>query len=84
MLTTDKIQLARTTYVVASCYLMLMLLAMLGAASASYAADASSCYAISSSDQRAFCLAKARGEPSMCYAIADGSLRSECLAEVRK
>jgi len=45
--------------------------------------DGSSCYAIVSSDHRAFCLAKARKDPSMCYAIIDSGMRAACLAEVR-
>lgn len=50
----------------------------------SYAADAGSCYAIGDSDQRNFCLAKARKEPGQCYAIQSQGLRAQCLAEVRK
>lgn len=48
------------------------------------ASDGSACYAIVSSDHRAFCLAKARKDPSMCYAIIDNSMRAACLAEVRR
>jgi hypothetical protein len=48
-----------------------------------FADDASSCYAISDRDQRAFCLAKSHGQASMCYAVQDQALRARCLAEVR-
>ncbi|MEB0076308.1 hypothetical protein QN386_06895 [Pseudomonas sp. CCI3.2] len=48
------------------------------------AVDASSCYAINDADARAYCLAKAHGNPSGCYSILAGDLRSMCLAEVRK
>lgn len=51
--------------------------------SAAQAADAGACYAISNADSRAYCLAKARGEPSMCYAIQAADMRAACLAEVR-
>ncbi len=60
----------------------LVLLIML-ATSAAQAADAGACYMISNADSRAFCLAKARGEPSMCYAIQATDMRAACLAEVR-
>ncbi len=51
--------------------------------SAAQAADAGACYTISNADSRAYCLAKARGEPSMCYAIQAADMRASCLAEVR-
>ncbi len=54
------------------------------APAAAQAADASSCYTIASPDHRAWCLAKARGEPSMCYAVQDQAARAQCLAEVRR
>lgn len=54
------------------------------APAAALAADASSCYTIASADQRAWCLAKARGESSMCYAIQDQATRAQCIAEVLK
>lgn len=47
------------------------------------AVDAGACYTISNADSRAYCLAKARGEPSMCYAIQAADMRAACLAEVR-
>lgn len=49
-----------------------------------FAADAGSCYVISDSDQRQFCLAKARRESGQCYAIQNAGLRAQCLAEVRR
>lgn len=54
------------------------------ATSAAQAADTGACYTISNADSRAYCLAKARGEPSMCYAIQAADMRATCLAEVRK
>jgi hypothetical protein len=48
------------------------------------AADASSCYAVPDADARAYCLAKAHGDPSRCYSIQDSGLRSQCFAEVRR
>lgn len=48
------------------------------------AADIGPCYTISNADSRAYCLAKARGEPSMFYAIQAADMRAACLAEVRK
>lgn len=61
----------------------LVLAAVLAAAPAN-ATDAGSCYAIGDSDQRNFCLAKARGESGQCYAIQNAGLRAQCLAEVRR
>lgn len=48
------------------------------------AADAGACYAIQDADARAYCLAKAHGDPARCYSIQSSGLRSQCLAEVRK
>jgi hypothetical protein len=61
---------------------ILALLIMI-ATSVVQAADAGACYTISNADSRAFCLARARGEPSMCYAIQAADMRAACLAEVR-
>lgn len=49
-----------------------------------HAADAGACYAITDSDARTYCLARAHREVGTCYAIKDAGLRSQCLAEVRK
>lgn len=49
-----------------------------------FAVDAGSCYAVGSADARAYCLAKAHGNPSGCYSIQSADLRSMCLAEVRR
>lgn len=57
---------------------------LLTGSSQSFAADAGSCYAISSMDARTYCLAKARHDPGMCYAIQSADMRAQCLAEVRK
>lgn len=54
------------------------------APAAAQALEASACYTISNADQRAWCLAKARGESSMCYTIQDQVTRAQCIAEVRK
>ncbi len=48
------------------------------------ASDASSCYSIGDPDARAYCLAKARGEPGACYSVQRADLRSQCMAEVRR
>lgn len=53
------------------------------ATTSAIAADAGSCYAIQSADARAYCLAKAHGNPSGCYSIQSSDKRSECLAELR-
>ena len=53
------------------------------AASPANAADSGACYAVTDSDQRAYCLAKAHKDSSRCYSIRDNRLRSVCLAEVR-
>lgn len=63
--------------------LVTLVLAAILAAPA-YAADAGSFYAIGDSDQRNFCLAKARKESGQCYAIQNAGLRAQCLAEVRR
>lgn len=63
--------------------LTLLLMAAFGAGPA-HAVDAGSCYAVGSSDARAYCLAKAHGNPSGCYSIQASDLRAMCLAEVRK
>lgn len=62
----------------------ILLLAAILAAAPATAADLSSCYVIGDSDQRNFCIAKAKREPSQCYAIANGAVRAQCLAEVRR
>ena len=64
-------------------YLSLLFMTSCVAAPA-YATDAGSCYAVSSSDARAYCLAKAHGDPSGCYSIQSADARSQCLAEVRR
>lgn len=61
-------------------YLSVLLLT----AAPAMATDAGSCYAISGADARAYCLAKAHGNPSGCYSIQSSDMRSQCLAEVRK
>lgn len=50
---------------------------------AAQAVDASSCYGLPSADARAYCLARAHGDPGRCYAVQDPALRATCLAEVR-
>lgn len=47
-------------------------------------ADAGTCYTISDSDIRAFCLAKAHNDSGRCYSIQRQDVRAMCLAEVRK
>lgn len=63
---------------------LLVLIWMMVVGGAAWAADAGSCYAISDSDARALCLARARGDVGMCYAVQDSALRSACLAELRR
>ena len=63
---------------------LILFLVSLLAASTAFAADSGSCYAIGDSDQRNFCLAKARKESGQCYAIQNAGLRAQCLAEVRR
>ena len=49
-----------------------------------YAADAGTCYTISDSDARTYCLARAHKEPAQCYSIKQADMRAQCMAEVRK
>lgn len=63
---------------------IILFLLLASSAGQAFAVEASSCYAINDADARAFCLAKAHGNPSGCYSIQAGDLRSLCLAEVRK
>ncbi|MGE4335655.1 MAG: hypothetical protein AB7E55_06740 [Pigmentiphaga sp.] len=47
------------------------------------AGGSATCYTLPA-DARAFCLARAHGEPSRCYSIQSTEMRATCLAEVRK
>lgn len=51
---------------------------------AAHAADAGTCYTISDSDARTYCLARAHKEPAQCYSIKQADMRAQCMAEVRK
>ena len=41
------------------------------------------CYAVKDADQRAYCLARAKGDYGDCYRIKDGDRRNQCLAEIK-
>jgi hypothetical protein len=62
----------------------LIIACLLMSCAPAFAVDTGSCYAVGNADARAYCLAKAHGNPSGCYSIQAGDLRSMCLAEVRK
>ena len=64
-------------------YRILAMLAAILVAGAAQAVDASSCYNLPA-DARAYCLARAHGDPGRCYAVQDPTLRAACLSEVRK
>lgn len=53
-------------------------------AAADAAQRASACYVVSDPDGRAYCLAKAHGDPGRCYVIQRPDLRALCIAEVRR
>lgn len=57
---------------------------LVAAGSAAWAADAGACYSVDDPDARAYCLARAHGNPGRCYAVQDSALRSMCLAELRR
>lgn len=63
---------------------LLVLIWMLVVGGAAWAADAGSCCAVSDSDARAYCLARAHGDVGRCYAISSPGMRSQCIAELRR
>lgn len=48
-----------------------------------HATNSATCYTLPA-DARAYCLARAHGDPSRCYSIQATEMRAACLAEVRK